>query len=196
MNADLPPRLTDDERDDLAQLAERAEQRNTPRSLVILAMIALLIAGAAVLAAWRRDASLRAELDRRDTELRRINDLAAEYGALQERLTQGAGQTGLEPIPDILTRLDAQATRAGVDLSGVNPSTSYDNAGEGLRRRRDTYSLQTDTIEAPLRWVRFATSEIPGLRVHRIQLQTPARANQNRWRLDITFARVERYQDG
>ena len=196
MNGELPPRLSADERDDLAQLAERAEQRNAPRSLVLLALIALLIAGLAVFAAWRRDGRLRADLARRDAELRQINEMAAQYNALQQELNADTDAGGLDPIPDILTRLDAQATRAGVDLTGVNPKTTYDGLGEGLRLRRDSYQLRTASIEAPLRWVRFATSEIPGLRVHGIKLQTPPRARDNTWVLDITFARIERYQPG
>lgn len=184
------PRLSADERDELAAAAMVAERRNRPRGLVVASAVATGLA--LLLLAWGgvRLLAAQAALERQRSILVDARAAAAELAAVRAFLQSPAHEDVYAPMFDIPERVQRLATQAGLGTlrSPEERAVGQARAGTNVRLNTWQYSVQRDSMEPVLEWIDRARTEIPGLAVRSITI----RPGGNQWNVDVTFSRWER----
>ena len=191
----MNPRLTEDDRYQLAARADAGTRANRPTHLVALALVVLFVALLAALVGWRSDASASNELERRAREMAQISERADRLAQLAAQLANAGDAELNQPIPDMLSRLQNLAREAGLDTLPDVPRTdneAFDNARRVNYRydARSRNQVRDASLEKLLTWVNLVTERIPGVHVRQISLTPQA----NAWSMEVTFARYERLE--
>ncbi|MEL6740887.1 MAG: hypothetical protein AAFP26_09565 [Planctomycetota bacterium] len=180
-------RMSDDDREDLAAIADAASRRNRPLWMVVGGALLLAIALIWLMLAVRSVGASERGARAAERRLEGVRQLAAEFEALQAVATSvGPSERG-RPIPDLLSRIEAIAERSGMAATPAVPQRTND-AVPGGRRVRLRYNVNDPSLEAVLAWVDAASSEVPGLYPYSISI-TPG---GQRWTMTVVFARFER----
>lgn len=183
------PRLSEDQRYEIASGASASERRNRPTMLVIVPGLLLALAFVLLLVAWGRVSDADNERQRQRSFLQQSQQLSAELIALRE-FEAGAGPQGDVHEPrSLLSEIQEIGRNAGLSV-GIGRESRQDRGGADITRLTIEYTIQHESLERILDWVQRCTDRIAGLRVNEITV-TP---QQNRWQVRVTFARWERRQ--
>ncbi len=182
--------LDADLRFERAAAAASAERRNRPRSLIVVAGAALAVAcGALGLAGLRWNAA-RAAMTRAEREVKVVRELGEEYVALRARAERRpSGEEPGEPIPNLLSRMEALGVSAGLERPLRLPRTSTTQRANGTQTVRYPYTIEDVSLENVLRFVETATREFDRMRVAEIKVRPSGTTG---WSVDVEFERWER----
>lgn len=185
--------LSEDVRLGLSVAAASRERASRPRALVLASLLVLVIAVVAAGAGLASRAKARRELANWTQIDAQSEALAKEYAELDSRArAAGEQQTGRR-IPDLFSKMEALATRAGMKDKPLPPRETTSPSRAGVTIRETTYeNLRDPSIKAMLEWVHLATadpvSRLPGLEVSSLRLQ----AEQTGWVMRVVFRRWEK----
>lgn len=195
-------RPDEDARAALSARASADAARNAPRSLPLIAAVAL--AGTIVYFGMQVQAlaSANDRLDRQKTNAGQVARLVSEITTLRTQAASGSDTGGVgAPLTDALRRFQTAADRSGVEIGTPNESSEeYD----GVTERTYSYRLQGQQIDQALGWIDRAQNSIDGLEVKDIDVRPAGRTvrrgprgngNTNTgWNVSVTFRRLERQQ--
>lgn len=186
--SDSPVRpMSDDDRDDLASMAEASGRRNRPTWMIVGGGLLLLVMLVWLVLSVRAVGANESRANRAANQLESIQTLAAELQTLEQiAAARGPNEFGAV-IPDLLSRVEALAEPSGMSARPPVPQRTND-AVPGGRRVRLRYSVNDQSLSAMLAWVDRASQEVPGLYPYSINI-TPA---GQRWTMTVVFARFER----
>jgi len=178
----------------LAAEGARAERRNRPRHLVLMAGVLLSIAIAYLMTSWSAAGAAR---ERAASARSTAQDALLTAARLQRVMQAEAGDGGpqaSEPASLVLSSVELAGTKAGLANPVPPPATQIPLKPQGLgtQQLRWSYAVSDASLTALLAWVEGAAADVPGLEVHALTL-TPEPQN-NRWGLKVTFARWERLE--
>jgi len=183
------PRLGDDARFELAMRAAGRARRNRPTALLVASAAAFVVALAAAAWGFSTRASARSAFVREQSDRAQIERLSAELTQLEERQRQAADAGAMRPIPDLYSRLEALATRAGMKSRPAPPQPVPSARPGGITVTEYLYrDVRDPYLGSLLEWLRLAVTEIPGLELYGLTIKP----EPNNWNLDVTFRRVER----
>lgn len=174
-----------------AAAAARAERRNRPRHLLLLA-VALLVFCTGLLAwsgiARARAASAFAEArDRAQQIVTKVDELRFLQA---EADSAGAAATEGESIHNRLSRFQELGEQARLKNPPSVPQakTADRTSSGGYTQRRLTYVVRDESLDNLLAWMRLAIEDIHGLEIQSVRLIPEA----NLWSLNVVFSRAER----
>ncbi len=183
-------RLSADDRYELAARAQNQQRLNAPRHLIVFGIILLFIALITLGVAWQTRASSIEKNRKAARDLVKIEGLITEIQTLQATLDSSPDDDILQPLPDILSNLDALGKRAGLSTIGLPKNQSSRPEGDAVLRTYPYQNIRDKSLENLLNWVRLAEQEIPGLHVREIVIEP----RSTTWTLDVVLARYERKQ--
>lgn len=178
--------ISEDVRDELAELALATERRNRSRGLIALGAVALLAAGAAVAWAWTQREAAARELRREQARLEQVRGIERGFEALEQR--RATGRLAVQqPMTNMLGLIKQAANESGLNLPETPNEESPTREG-GVTERRLRYSTRSESVEPLIRWLDRAPELVPGLMVWSVRLRPVGSG----WTLDVTFLRWER----
>ena len=185
-------RLSDDDRYELATVAQIHERANSPKHLVVLGLFVVLVSLVILIFAWRIKAGAIENNRRKADELTRIHELIANIETLENAQNVNPLQDENQPIPDILSQFKRYATQAKIErdigLPSNNNKTSRVQPMLNSTKIIYPYSVRDPSLASLLDWVQISTEQIPGLGVQEITIKPEAK----NWFLKVTFVRYER----
>lgn len=179
----------DDLRATLAAQASRAEQRNRPRALLLIAAI-VLVGG--VWFAWSGYARHVEAEDRAGAAQRFSDSVLKAAGKLQSLESQGVVQAR-EPMSQLFSRIEAMGgtaklkNRVPIGASQTRPERTL-----GWNQVKTTYTIRDPQLPAVLKWIDLVVADIPGMEVHSITIRPEA----SDWVVIVVFSRWERAEGG
>ena len=182
------PRLSRDDRYELAARAKNQQRMNHPTHLVVLGIILVVVALVVLAVAWRTRAAAATTSAREAQELVSIENLIEQIRAI-ETAQNDAGQADIfQPMPEILSRLQSYGQRAGLENDVGLPQNPNRRVEGNALLRTYPYTVRDPSLESLLGWLRIAQREIPGLEVRELELQP---GNQY-WTMTVVLSRYER----
>lgn len=182
----------EDLRASLAAQASRAEQRNRPRALLLIAAIILIIGAWFGWSGYSRST----EAEARAAAAQRYSDnVLKAAGKLKALESQGAIE-GYAPMTSLLSRIESHGTPAGlksrvpIGSSQTRPGTTPTT--KAWKSVRTTYTIRDPHLPAVLKWIDLVVADIPGMEVHSITIRPEA----NDWVVIVVFSRWERAEGG
>lgn len=181
-------RLSADDRYELATRAQSQQRLNSPKHLIVLAMMLLFVSLIVLVVAWRSQSSAMEENQITAQNLARIESLISEINTLRASQNSSTDVDIFQPMPDILSRLQNLAQRAELknDLGlPRNPATRpVDNA----IYKTYPYTVRDPKLENVLNWIKLTQEEIPGLQVNDLSIQPGTQF----WTTEVLLVRYER----
>lgn len=182
------PRLSDDDRYELASRAEARARANRPGHLVALGALGVIVGLLVAAFAWRADAGSARRLDQAASDVATLRTQAERLAELRTQMATSSGEDRYRDIPDILSRLGNLAREAGLESVPSVPRQTND-AMTNARRVNYLYeNVRDGSLEDLVRWAELATERIPGMHVRSITI----RPQPDAWSMNVTFARFER----
>lgn len=183
----------DDGRLELSMAAARAERRNRPRLMLILASLILLIAIISVFWSFTARTAAHASLSRANSTIANIRGVVDQLEILEDKRLDPK----YNPDSGMETKLQQFAVQVGLarpEVSAKDPNISA--AIKGFRKRVYSTVINESDPDLLMRWVAEATNgtSFPGLEVESLKL-TPGRTLESgkiAWNLDVSFRRWER----
>lgn len=183
-------RLTPDDRYELATRAQSQHRLNSPRHLIMLGLLLLVVSLIVLGVAWQTRASAIDSNEKAARDLVRIENLIEEIGALRAAQASSSTQDLFEPLPDILSTLQALGRRAELQNDVGIPRNPGSRTEGNAVLKTYPYSINDPSLGHMLDWVKLAEQEIPGLQVREIEIQPRNQA----WSMSVVLARYERRQ--
>lgn len=184
--------LSDQDRLQMLRHAGAAERRNSPRSLVVLAILVLLVAGVYAALGWSS----------RQGTLRSLRAAQGSQGLVQIQLSEldalrapDADREGVVVHPRMASPV-ALLERAA--QAAEFPEPKYDSerietdAGDSHRRIFRFKEIRSASAEDVLRWVDRVERDIPGMRVYSMDLRVGE--GKRGWDVTVQFSRLEKKQ--
>lgn len=181
-------RLTPDDRYELATRAQNQQRTNSPRHLIILGLLLLIVSLIVLGIAWQTRAAAMRSNERAARELVKIENLISEIQALK-LAQQQSGQVDIyKPLPEILSTLQNLAKQAQFEADLGLPRQPLSRPEGNAILKTYPYTVSDPSLEHLLDWVHLSQEQIPGLQVRELSIQP---RNQH-WTLSITLVRYER----
>jgi hypothetical protein len=185
----LAPSAIDELRQDLTTAAASSQRRNTPRFLVLLALLGLVLC-----TGWAWHCRSLAKAAARDADLaklkaKEITLAVAKLRGLIEAEAAGPGVRASQPMSQLLSVIEAAGARAGLKKQlPVGGRVPQPRTAEGWQQVRVSYALRDESLEAVMKWIDLAQEEIEGLAVSAMKIHPEA----NEWNVNVTFSRWEK----
>ncbi len=186
-------RLSDDDRYELASIAQNQQRLNYPQHLILIGIVLVVVSIVALIAGWQSRSGAQKQNIKQANDLVAIENTISQIIALQQAQENDPGQDLLQPIPDMFSRLERYATQAKLESKLVlpkgnsNQTRSRPIAGNATQKIYP-YTIKDPSLEHLLDWIEISTGQIPGLEVRDIEIQ-PAK---NDWTMKVTLSRYER----
>lgn len=181
-------RMSDDDRYELASLAEARARSNRPGHLIAIGLLVVFVGLMLAAFAWRADAGAARRLDGAARDMATLQTQAERLADLRSRMATSPTEDRYREIPDILTRIGTISREAGLDSVPSVP-TQRNDPFTNARRVNYTYTNVRDgSLEDLVGWTALVTERIPGMHVRSISI----RPQPNAWSMNVTFARFER----
>jgi hypothetical protein len=178
-------------RGDRAAMAASASRRNTPATLLILAVVLLVVALIAVFLAWGARSRALLQVDARIAQATVIQERGGKIKAARQKLKEVRDSRANPAISGVPLKL--QQICPNDRLQAVLASTPAREQAGGVEGgnvpKRFVYqNIKHDTIADVMAWIDIARREIPGLEIDRLQLKP----GPNDWTISLTFIRWEK----
>ena len=187
------PRLSADDRYELASRAQNQQRLNAPRHLIVLGGLLLVIAIIAFIIAWQTQSAATKKNGKAARELVRIETLIAEITSIQATQSGNPDKDVTDPLPGILSTLESLGSRAGLsntDSVKIPTNQNQRPEGEAILRTYQYRNVRDQSLEKLINWVRLAEQEVPGMHIREISIEP----RSNTWSMDVVLARYERKQ--
>ncbi len=185
-------RLSDDDRYELASIAQNQQRLNYPQHLILIGIMLVVVSIVALVVGWQSRSGAQKNNIKQANDLVAIESTISQIIALEQAQESNPDQDLLQPIPDMFSRLERYATQAQLESKLVLPkgnsqSRSRPIAGNATQKIYP-YTIKDPSLEHLLDWIEISTSQIPGLEVRDIEIE-PAK---NDWTMKVTLSRYER----
>lgn len=184
------PRLSSDDRYELASRAQNQLRLNYPRHLIVLGLIAVVIAAIVLAAAWQTRSSAQADNQRSARALVTIEGLIAEIRTIRSAQADRSQEDLFQPLPEILSRLQSYGTQAGLENDVGLPRNPNSRPVGNATLRTYPYTIRDGSLESLLNWLRISQREIPGLEIRELTIQPGGQL----WTMSVVLSRYERNQ--
>lgn len=175
-----------------ATAAARAERRNRPKHLLLLALTLLMFS--ALLLGWSALARSRASKAYRNQRAS-AEAIVTQTDVLRRLMQESTDAAGAsrpregESIHNRLSRFQELGAQAGLKNLTAPQAKGADRAtANGWVQRWLTYNVKDESLDSLMAWMRLAIEDIHGLEVKSVRLVPEA----NQWSLNVTFSRNER----
>lgn len=181
-------RLTPDDRYELATRAQSQQRLNSPRHLILLGMLLLVIAFIVLGIAWQTRAAAIKRNELAASKLAQVEALIEEIQTLEVMQQNSSTKDMFEPLPDILSTLQSLGQRAQLENDiGIPRNPGSRPEGNAILKTYP-YNINDPALENLIEFAKLAQSEIPGLQLSELELQP---RNQY-WSMSVVFTRYER----
>lgn len=185
-------RLSDQDRLMMLRQAGAAERRNTPRSLVVLAALALLASGVYAGLGWTgRQGTLRSLRSAQDSQ-RLVRQQLDELDSLRSPEADGGGVVVYDRLDRPVTLLEQAAQNAEIPAPTYDSERIETDTGDSHRRIFRYREIRSASVEGVLRWVDRVEKTIPGMRVYSMDLRVGE--GRRGWDVTVQFSRLEKKQ--
>ncbi len=173
----------------LSAAAARGERRNKPTFVVALGVIALAASLLFAGFGWFSFTKARKAAENAKSESNAMLEQAAQLQSLIDDEANGTGPRAAEPATNVLSKIEASGTRAGLKKAvpigsrTVNPDRTI-----GWNQVRYSYNVKDESLDALLRWAQFVQDDVPSLDVYSVTLRPEA----TEWSLTVVFSRWEK----
>ncbi len=183
--------LSDQERLEMLRRAAGAERRNSPRSLVFLAVVVLLVAGVYAGLGWTgRSGSLKSfRAAQRSQDLVRVQ--LDELDALRSPSSADVVQVH-ERLVSPVTLLQQAAEKVEIAKPEYDSERSESDSGSTHRRIIRFKPMRLESAGDALRWAQQVEDDIPGMRVYSMDFN--AARDRRGWDVTVQFSRLEKKQ--
>jgi hypothetical protein len=181
-------RLSADDRYELATRAQNQHRLNSPRHLIMLGLLLLVIALVVLGVAWQTQSAAIDKNERAARDLVKIENLITEIRALELAQADSTLEMNFEPLPDILSTLESIARRAQLESELGLPRNAGSRPEGNAILKTYPYTISDPSLEHLLDWVKISEQEIPGLQVRELSIQP----RNQLWTLSVVLARYER----
>lgn len=183
-------RLTPDDRYELATRAQSQHRLNSPRHLILLGVLLLVIALIVLAVAWQTRATAIERNELAASKLAQVETLIEEVQTLELIQQNSSTKDMFEPLPDILSTLQTIGQRAQLQNDiGIPRNPGSRPEGNALLKTYP-YNINDPSLEKLIEFARLAQQEIPGLQLSELELEP---RNQY-WSMSVVFTRYERRQ--
>jgi len=184
--------LTDQDRLMMRRQAGTTERRNSPRSLIVLAAVVLVIAGAyAGLGMTKRNASLKSLSSAQFTQ-QNVQSQLEELRQLRGPQAGGDGPVIYDRMINPVSLLEQIASTAEIDTPPYDSERSESETDSVHRRVFRFRPFTVADAGEVIRWASMVEMDILGMRVHRLELE--ATNDRRGWTVNISFSRLEKKQ--
>ena len=181
-------RMTPDDRYELATRAQNQQRLNSPRHLIMLGLLLLIIALIVLGVAWQTRAAAMKKNELAANNLVRVENLIEEIRVLKATQASSTQRDQFEPLPDLYSTLQSLGTRAQLQNDiGIPRNPGSRQEGNAVLKTY-TYQINDPSLEHLLDWVKLAEQEIPGMYAQSLEIQP---RNQF-WHMEVVLARYER----
>lgn len=185
-------RISDQDRLMMQRRASAAERRNSPRALIALAVIVLLLAGVYALMGYSTRAGAIKSLASTQLTQRNVQSQLDTYRSLQDPAASGDGPVIYERLSSPLSLLQQAARNAEIDPPVFDSERSETPTGSAHRRVFLFKEFTVAKASDPIRWAAAVERDIEGMRVHSLAMR--AKADKTGWVVRISFSRLEKKQ--
>ncbi len=184
------PRLSPDDRYELASRSLMQERRSRPIHLVAMGIIVLVVSLVALAFAWQHDRSANKTL--RSNQVASINAdrMITQINELKNTQDQSTDDDVFAQIPDILTRLSRIASQVGLENDLALPKSTTPRTEGSTRLLTYPYTVRDSSLERILDWIQTSQEQIPGLQIREITINL----NTASWIVKVTLMRYERIE--
>lgn len=180
--------MTPDDRYELATRAQNQQRSNSPRHLIMLGALLLVISLIVLGVTWQTQAAAAKTNAQTARDLVKIENLIIEIEALKLAQSSKTEEDIYKPLPDILSTLQNLAKQAQFESDLGLPRNPINRPEGNAILKTYPYIVSDPSLEHLLDWVRLAQQQIPGLQVRELSIQP---RNQN-WTMSVVLARYER----
>lgn len=184
--------LSDQDRLMMQRHAGASERRNSPRSLVVLAVLLLLGAGLYAGLGWTsRQGTLRSLRAAQGSQgLVRVQ--LEELEGLRSPEAQQGGVVVHDRMDRPVTLLEQAAQKAEFDAPQYDSERIETDLGDSHRRIFRFKEIRSASAQDILRWVDRVEKDITGMRVYSMDLR--AGDGRTGWDVTVQFSRLEKKQ--
>ncbi len=182
-----PPRLSADDRYELATIAENQARSNRPRHLISFGIVLIAISLVVLFVAWRAKESAHVKLERQNYKLVNIKQIISEIELIESTQSEIENQRENDTISDIYSRFEQCALQANLDVD-IGTATRRTQPMGNSKRVVYPYSVRDPSLTKLLDWITISVDQIPGVGVQEIKL-SPEKDN---WLVKVSFVRFER----
>lgn len=195
-SAGIHTRPDEDARSTLAMVAGQNQRRNAPKALPLLGAVVFMIAALSLGFQCSAHKAASQRLTGASRQASEVNTILASIESLTLKSLEGGAGIG-PPLPDLLTRIDRAAERAGIDIGAP---TDGGDTREGVKARTVGYRLSNQQLGPTMDWISRALSGTPGLELYDYDMrpmQIVRRRGQDAgstgggWNINVTFRRLE-----
>ncbi len=181
-------RLTADDRYELATRAQNQQRNNSPRHLIMLGVLLLIISLIVLGVAWQTRAAALNANQQMARDAVKVQNLIAEIEALKLAQSLQTEEDIFQPLPDILSTLQSLARQAQFEVDLGLPRNPLSRPEGNAILKTYPYVVSDPSLEHLLDWIKLAQQQIPGLQVRELSIQ-PRNLN---WTMSVVLARYER----
>jgi hypothetical protein len=186
----MPP--NDQDRLMMQRQAATAERRNSPRAMIALATVVLVVAGIyAGLGFTKRGTSLKALGSAQLTQ----QNVQAQLEELGQLRNPGAGREGpviFDRMISPIALLEQSAEKAEIDVPQYDSERSESETAAAHRRIFTFRQFTVADAGEVIRWASSVEQDIEGMRVHSLVLDVAG--DKRGWTVNISFSRLEKKQ--
>lgn len=185
-------RISDQDRLMMQRRASAAERRNSPRALIALAVIVLLIAGVYALLGFSTRTGAMKTLASTQLTQQNVQRQLNTYQSLQDPAASGDGPVIYERLSSPLSLLLQAARNAEIEAPVFDTERSETPTGSAHRRVFVFKEFTVAQASEPIRWAAAVERDIEGMRVHSLAMRT--KPDKTGWIVNISFSRLEKKQ--
>ena len=184
--------ISDQDRLMMQRRASAAERRNSPRILIVLAMIVLLAAGVYALLGYTQRAGALRTLSSAQFTQRNVQSQLATYRSLQDPQESGDGPVIYDRLSSPLSLLQQAARNAEIEPPVFDSERSETATGSAHRRVFVFKEFTVAEASDPIRWAAAVEQDIEGMRVHSLAMRP--KPDKTGWNVTLSFSRLEKKQ--
>jgi len=181
-------RLTPDDRYELATRAQNQQRLNSPRHLIMLGLLLLVISLIVLGIAWQTRSAAISKNQTAASNLIKVENLIDDIAGLEAAQSGNRQDDIYEPLPDLLSTMQALGTRAELQNDVGIPRNQGTNSQGNVILKTYPYTINDPSLERLLDWINLAEQEIPGMQVQSLAIQPRSQF----WNIEVVFARYER----
>tara|TARA_R110002096_G_scaffold173781_2_gene347992 strand:- start:153360 stop:153929 length:570 start_codon:yes stop_codon:yes gene_type:complete len=182
------PRLSADDRYELASRAAMHERQSRPVHFVVFGLIVFVAALIFIAVAWNHNSAANKKLLGNHLAAVNVERMIAQISELESAQTQSTDDDRFSPIPDIKTRIERIGEQMG--LSIPIPRNTQPRTEGNARLLSFPYTVRDESLEKILQWIQQSQTQIPGLEVREITINLNAKS----WQTKVTLTRYERIE--
>lgn len=184
------PKLSADDRYELASRAQMHERRSRPAHLVAFGVLFFVAAVMFLAFAWKHNSASENKLLGNRVAAVNVEQMMERIKQLEIAQSESTGDDLYAPIPDILTRITRIGEQVGLQNPIGLPRNTPPRTEGSARLMSYPYTVRDQSLQGILEWIQQTQEQIPGLQVRDLAINLNAQS----WVVKVTLTRYERIQ--